>query len=441
MLKSLYLHNRFFYAIIFLVLLLVASYSLEWLFPIAKVLVIVLAGLVILDIFLLYAKKNAFKASRKTFERLSNGDKNPIHLEVKNLYNFPVQVKIIDELPEQFQERNFHIFENLASQESKSITYFLRPTKRGEYDFGALNVFVASPIRMIMRRFQFSQNVKVPTYPAFFALKKYEILAFSNHLTEMGIKKIRRFGNNREFEQIKEYVQGDDIRTINWKATARRNTLMTNHYQDERSQNVYNIIDKGRTMKMPFEGLSLLDYAINASLVMSKVTLNKDDKAGLITFGHKIDVVLPATREPMQMNKIIENLYKQKTAYKEANFERLYLTIKHKIKQRSLLLLYTNFESLSSMMRQIGFLRKISASHLLVVIIFYNTELDKMIFQEPTTTEEIYNQTIAEKLAFEKKLIIKELRKYGIQAILTKPQDLTVNAINKYLEIKAKGLL
>lgn len=441
MLKSLYLNNRFFYVIIVLVLLLVASYSLEWLFPIAKILVLVFVGLVFLDLLLLYTSQNAFKASRKTFERFSNGDKNPIHIEAKNLYRFPVRIKIIDELPEQFQERNFQVFESLAPQESKTISYFLRPIKRGEYDFGAVNVFVSSPIGMVARRFQFSQNIKVPTYPAFFALKKYEILAFSNHLTEMGIKKIRRFGNNREFEQIKEYVQGDDIRTINWKATARRNNLMTNHYQDERSQHVYNIIDKGRTMKMPFEGLSLLDYAINASLVMSKVTLNKDDKAGLIAFGHKIDVVLPATHEPMQMNKILENLYKQKTAYKEANFERLYLAIKHKIKQRSLLLLYTNFESLSSMMRQIGFLRKISASHLLVVVIFYNTELDKMIFQEPTSTEEIYNQTIAEKLAFEKKLIIKELRKYGIQAILTKPEELTVNAINKYLEIKAKGLL
>ncbi|MCS6796406.1 MAG: DUF58 domain-containing protein [Raineya sp.] len=441
MLKSLYLNNRFFLVIIFLVLLLVASYSLVWLFPIAKVLVFVLIGLFFLDTLLLYSKKTAFKASRKSFGRLSNGDKNPIHITLQNLYSFPVRVKVIDELPEQFQERNFQIFENLSSQEMKNVTYFLRPTKRGEYNFGALNVFVSSPIGLVARRFQFSQNVKVPTYPAFFALKKYEILAFSNHLTEMGIKKIRRFGNNREFEQIKEYVQGDDIRTINWKATARRNTLMTNHYQDERSQHVYNIIDKGRTMKMPFEGLSLLDYAINAALVMSKVTLSKDDKAGLITFGHKIDVVLPATREQRQMNKILENLYNQKTAYKEANFERLYLTIKHKIKQRSLLLLYTNFESLSSMMRQVVFLRKIAASHLLVVIIFYNTELDKMIFQNPTNTEEIYNQTIAEKLAFEKKLIIKELQKYGIQAILTKPKDLTVNAINKYLEIKAKGLL
>lgn len=441
MLKSLYLNNRFFYVIVVLVLLLVASYSLEWLFPIAKILIWVFVGLVFLDLLLLYTSKNAFKASRKTFERFSNGDKNPIHIDAKNLYRFPVRIKIIDELPEQFQERNFQIFENLAPQESKTISYFLRPTKRGEYDFGAVIIFVSSPIGMVARRFQFSQNIKVPTYPAFFALKKYEILAFSNHLTEMGIKKIRCFGNNREFEQIKEYIQGNDIRTINWKATARRNALMTNHYQDERSQCVYNIIDKGRTMKMPFEGLSLLDYAINASLVMSKVTLNKDDKAGLITFGHKIDVVLPATRKPTQMKKILENLYKQKTAYKEANFERLYLAIKHKIKQRSLLLLYTNFESLSSMMRQIGFLRKISASHVLVVIIFYNTELDKMIFQEPTSTEEIYNQTIAEKLVFEKKLIIKELRKYGIQAILTKPQELTVNAINKYLEIKAKGLL
>lgn len=441
LLKSLYLNTRLFLLIIGLVLLLVASYSLSWLFPIAKTLVLVLVSLFLIDIFLLYRTKEPFKASRKTLERFSNGDKNPIHITLQNLYPFWVHVKIIDELPKQFQVRDFSLFKYLQPQASKTITYFVRPVKRGEYEFGALNVYVSSPIGLVVRRFRFDESIVVPTYPAFLTLRKYEILSFSNHLSELGVKKIRRLGNNREFEQIKEYVQGDDIRTINWKATARRNTLMTNHYQDEHSQNVYNIIDKGRAMKMPFEGLSLLDYAINASLLVAKITLNKEDKAGLITFGHKIDTVLPASRDTKQMNKILENLYNQKTAYKEANFEKLYLTVKNLIKQRSLLILYTNFESISSMERQVKFLRKIASIHLLVVIIFYNTELEKLTLQMPTSTEEIYEQVIAEKLIFEKKLIVKELRRYGILTILTKPQNLTVSVINKYLEIKAKGLL
>lgn len=413
---------------------------MPWLLPIAKAGVFVSIGLILTDILLLYTKGKVV-GNRKTMEKLSNGDNNTIHIEIKNSYNLPLYLKIIDELPFQFQRRDFLLQSFLNPQEKKEIIYTLRPNKRGEYNFGRLNIFASSVLGLVARRFIFSENVTIPVYPSFLQLRRYEIMAISNRLSEMGIKKIRRLGNNREFEQIKEYVQGDDVRTINWKATARRNSLMVNHYQDERSQQVYSLIDKGRTMKMPFEGLSLLDYAINASLVISKIAMLKDDKAGLLTFGHKIDSVLAANKDSMQMNRILEMLYLQKTAYKEANFEKLYLSVKHKIKQRSLLLLFTNFESLSSVQRQLKFLRKIATQHLLIVIIFENTELQQFIESPAENLEGIYHQTIAEKLSFEKKLIVKELQKYGIQAILTKPEQLTVNTINKYLEIKARGIL
>ena len=168
----------------------------------------------------------------------------------------------------------------------KTISYFLRPVKRGEYSFGAVNVFASSPIGLVSRRYQFSQNKMVPVYPSYIQMRKYELLAISNRLTDTGIKKIRRVGQHTEFERIREYVPGDDYRTINWKASARKSHLMVNNYQDERSQQVYALIDKGRAMQMPFNGMSLLDYAINASLVISNIAIKKSDKAVLITFQH-----------------------------------------------------------------------------------------------------------------------------------------------------------
>ena len=122
-------------------------------------------------------------------------------------------------------------------------------------------------------------------HPSFQNLKKFELLASSNHLTEYGHRRIRKIGQSVEFEQIKEYVNGDDIRTLNWKATARKGgQLMVNNYTDERSQQIYCVIDKGRVMKMPFEGMTLLDYAINATLMLTRVALIKQDKAGLLSF-------------------------------------------------------------------------------------------------------------------------------------------------------------
>lgn len=272
-------------------------------------------------------------------------------------------------------------------------------------------------------------------------MRKYELMAISNRLTEVGIKRIRRIGQNMEFELIKEYVRGDDFRTINWRATARKNSLMVNHYQDERSQQVYSLIDKGRVMEMPFNGLSLLDYAINASLVISNIAIKKSDKAGLITFQHKVSNTVPASKQSRQMSVILDVLYNQKTAYRETDFASLFSHVRRKITQRSLLLLFTNFESVYSLQRQLPYLQKLADQHLLVVIFFENSELTNVLDTPADTLKEIYHKAVAEKFSYDKKLIVKELNRHGIQAVLTAPEHLTVNTINKYLELKSRGMI
>ncbi|MBN2868328.1 MAG: DUF58 domain-containing protein, partial [Flavobacteriaceae bacterium] len=224
-------------------------------------------------------------------------------------------------------------------------------------------------------------------------------------------------------------------------ATAKRNALMVNQFQDEKSQPVYSVIDKGRVMKMPFNQLTLLDYAINASLVISNVALKKQDKAGIFTFSKRVENRVVAERRTSQMNLILEGLYNVNTDFFESDFGRLYADIKRNITHRSLILLYTNFETLDSLHRQLPYLKGISKNHLLVVIFFENTELDKFIKAPAETIQQTYDKVVAEKFAFEKRLIVNELKKYGIYSILTTPENLTLDTINKYLEIKARGLL
>ncbi len=390
------------------------------------------------DTLLLYRISKGVFARRHAPERLSNGDENELGIYIENLYPFNITAGIIDEIPFQFQKRDILFETELKPGQHKLINYLLRPTKRGEYEFGDIRVYVRSPLGLVRRRYNFSQAETLPVYPSFLQMRKYELMAISNRLTEIGIKKIRRLGHSLEFEQVKNYVPGDDYRTINWKATARRGDLMTNVYTDEKSQHVYCVIDKSRSMKMPFEGLSLLDYAINASLVLSNVALLKEDKAGLITIAEKIGSVVPADRRPMQLNRILEVLYKEKTRYLETNMELLYGTIRNVLKQRSLVVFFTNFESMSALERQLPFLKRISRFHLLLVVFFENTELKKLSEQPADNIENIYIKTIAEKFAYDKKLIVKELAKHGIQSILSTPQNLTINTINRYLELKAK---
>lgn len=439
--KSLYLQQRFFIALGILVVLFVFAFFFERLIDYLKIGFFVMIGLLVFDILLLYRTKNAIKASRNLPDKFSNGDKNPVDILVSNQYSSSIHIKIIDELPVQFQERSFEIKEIIQKSDSKTFPYTVRPTERGEYHFGGLQIFVSTTLGFAQRKFSFNQDAMVPNYPSFLQLRKYELMAFTNKLRDYGLKKIRRIGHTMEFEQIKDYVQGDDVRNINWKASAKRNQLMINQFQDEKSQPVYSVIDKGRVMKMPFEELKLVDYAINSTLVISNIALKKGDKAGMFSFSDKVSNQVMAQKRASQMNLILETLYNLDTDFKESDFARLYIDIKRSITQRSLLLLYTNFETMDALHRQLPYLQAIAKNHLLVVIFFENTELKELVKQPAVSTQDIYQKTIAEKFIYEKKLIVTELNKYGIQTILTEPQQLTVNTINKYLEIKARGLL
>ncbi len=439
--RALYIKNLFFQGILGLVSLFILGFFFSVVYPIAKALFFVFLFALVVDLLLLYGTGTGIKARRFAPEKLSNGDENEIRLFIENHYPFDVRLNIIDEVPRQFQMRDMNLKLKLEKKNSQKLSYHLRPVKRGDYQFGHLNVFASSPLRLFSRRFREADPVSVPVYPSYIQLQQFQFYAISNRLVEYGIKKIRRIGHNQEFEQIKEYVRGDDFRTVNWKATARKGELMVNSYQDERSQQVYCLIDKGRAMKMPFHGMSLLDYAINASLVLSNVAIAKDDKAGLITFQHKVSTTLPASKNKKQMYLIMETLYNQKTAYRESDYSSLFTHVKRALNQRSLLLLFTNFESLYGLERQLPYLRKMAKDHLLVVIFFENTEITGMLETRASDLKEVYYKTMAEKFVFDKKVIVKELQKHGIQTLLTPPELLTVNSINKYLEIKARGLI
>lgn len=437
--KSFYIHLNFFIWLLCVAGFFFVSFFAQWLFDITFWLFLLLVSAFFVDIFAVYGVKRGVIGERFLPEKLSNSDENPITISLENKYPFSVFVQLIDEIPFQFQVRNFQIDSRLLRGEKKNFEYTLRPTERGVYEFGYLNVYVSSPMRLVIRRFSFSENTKIATYPSYIQMKKYDMMAFSQHLFEFGVKKIRRIGHTMEFEHIREYVQGNDIRTINWKASSKYSRLMVNQYQDEKSQPVYMLIDKGRSMQMPFEGLSLLDYAINASLALSNIVIKKNDKAGMFTFSKKTEDKIIADRKSGQMYKIMEALYGIKTDFIESDFNRLYIDINNGIKQRSLLMLYTNFETKNSLYRQLAYLKAIAKKHLLVVIFFKNTELDNLVHKNSHNIQEVYDKVIAEKFSFEKRLIVQELSKHGILSILTNPKDLTISSINKYLELKAKG--
>jgi uncharacterized protein (DUF58 family) len=436
---SLFFARRWYWLLVGVICVCVIAYGLPFLLVVARLLLLFLAVVTLLDYVVLFTRREPVAVVRRLSDHMSNGDANPVHLDVTNRFPFPVSLRIIDELPGQLQERHFRLDVRLKPGESRVLDYTVRPKERGEYTFHAINVYIKSPFGLLIRRKILPAETMVRVLPSYFALRQYELLAASDNLAESGVKRIRKLGHSLEFEQIKEYVRGDDIRSLNWKATARKGgQLMVNTFTDEKSQQVYCLIDKGRVMKMPFDGLSLLDYAINATLVLSRVALIRQDKAGLLTFGDQIGTFLPASRVSMQMSNILEILYNQQTHWKETDYEKLYAMVRTRIPQRSLLVLFTNFESLSGLERQMPYIRAIAKRHLLLVVFFENTGLKQLTDSTADDIEGVYVKTIADKFAYEKRLIVKELSQHGIATILTAPENLTVQTVNKYLEIKAR---
>ena len=435
-----FLTRRFYILITLCAVIMAAGMLAPFLLLMGQALLVLLAIAVAAETLLLYTVVRA-ECTRVCAARFSNGDDNTVSLRMANLSSFWLSAEIIDELPPELQIRDWHLKVNLMPHATVVHDYQLRPVRRGVYAFGHVLVFATTRIGLVRRRFRCGQPAEVKVYPSYVMLRQYELAAVSNQITETGVKRIRRVGNNTDFEHIKDYVQGDDYRTINWRASARRAHLMVNVYQDERSQQIFSLIDKGRLMQQAFHGMTLLDYAINAALVLSYVAIHRQDKAGLMTFADTFDSFVPAERHAGQMQRILECLYSQQTTFGESDFSMLASQLNRLVPRRSFVVLYTNYADFDSLSRQLPYLRMLNQRHRLLVVFFEDSQLNDMVASSFQDIEECYQHVIGEKMGYERRLIVHTLRQNGIYSLLTTPERLSVDVINQYIEMRKRQLL
>jgi len=440
-LKSIYISRFFFVVLAGIVVLFIGSFAFEILFIVGQIALISLAVITLVDVMILYGSKKAIIGERILPTRMDMGDEHQVKIVLQNKTLQPYFIEVYDEPPVSMQARDLFFTKALGPKKEVVFTYLFTPKKRGSYEWGNLHVIIRSAISLVKRKLLIEQHSSVNVYPSVAQMKKYEFYVFNQQSQQKGIKKIRRLGHNNEFEQIKNYVQGDDIRTLNWKATSRKNELMVNQYQEERSQNIYSIIDKSRAMEHDFEEMSLLDYAINSTLVFTNIALRKGDKVGVFTYADKVGSKLAANSGANHLQKVMELLYNQKTHFKEADFGLLFQTIRQNIRSRSLIMLYTNFDTELGMRRALPLLKRIARNHLLVVVFFENTKLQEVVVDKPAGLRDVYVSAVAEDIINVKRRIAIELNRNGIHTVLTKPEDLNVQTINKYLEFKSRGMI
>lgn len=404
--------------------------------------VILLVLLSILEYIQVTRAAKQILASRRLDPRLSLGDDNPVSIRIINNSSRDLFLELVDELPVQFQERDFGESFQLAATSDRQVSYTLHPTERGVYLFGKLLLFVGTNLGLVQRRLAFGEATKeVAVYPSIIQMKQ-QLLRVRQLLRREGSEvKQRRFARSYEFDQIKTYVAGDDYRLLNWKATARSNELMLNTYVEERSQQIVALVDTSRTMLSPFDGLSLLDYAVNSSLALLNVALLRGDRVGLLGFDKTIHTRVPPAARPEHMRRILEVLYRQESTDHEPDYGALYQYVRRQVKGRSLLLLYTNFETTISLDRNLPVLRQMARAHLLVVVIIVNSKISEELVNTPNTLEDAYLNTIAGEYEANQTRIAATLRNAGILVMRTTPQELTANAVSEYLSVKASGRL
>ncbi len=440
-LKSIYLTNLFFVLFGGIIFLQVMAFSFPNLEAVSFVLFYTLMALTTIDLIWILFLKEPIRFRRFYHQKLNLGDPNEVRISLQNKTKIALYIQLFEGYPEEMQWRKKPIQKWISAGQSYDDHYTFTPKKRGDFTFRVAVLKVRSLLHLWERNFEVSSPASFQVYPSVLQMKKYALTVFDHQKLNQGIKKIRKIGNNQEFEQIKNYTQGDEIRKINWKATSRKNELMVNQFQEEKSQNIYFLLEKGRTMQQESNELSMLDYAINSTLALGNITLKSGDKTGVITFSDKIGQTLPAEKRSGQLKRIMDLLYHQKTLFKEPNYDLLYQHLHRTIKTRSMLVLYSNFETLSAMRRVLPVLRLLNQKHVLIVTLFEHEELYRIAHRLPENNQDIYQSIIAENQLKTKEQIKNELVKNGIRTILVKPNQLTLATINQYLEVKAKGLL
>ena len=439
-LASLYLTNRIFYSLVAVACVAVAGFWHWALFYLAVVLLVLVLGALVVDIYLLYAAAGKLSVERRTPRVLSLSDSSQIRVLVRYAGQLPLRAVLTDELPFDLQVRDQAIPFAIGPDFDQEITYPVRPLTRGEYEFGDVNLFLTTRLGLAEHRLRTPATTVVPVYPSIIQMQQFALKATTTVASD-GRRRLRRLTKSYEFDQIKEYVTGDDYRSINWKATGRTNQLMVNQYEDERSQRIYCCVDRGRTMLMPFNGLSLLDYAINATLALSNVIIKRQDRAGLITFADKIGTVLPADARPDHLRRIMEALYREEEKQQEADYDLLYYASRKLVGGRSLMILFTNFESTYALDRTLPALRRVARAHQLIVVLFENTEIADLLKERVEEVEDVYRQSTARDWLQQRQLMAARLRQNGVNVVLTRPEQLSGAVINKYLELKRRGVV
>jgi uncharacterized protein (DUF58 family) len=400
-----------------------------------------IAAVALVDLLSLIGAKK-FRVERKVGPVCSLGEPFSVELTLENLGGSGRMLRLRDDVPDTMTAEPADFVAKVPRRGRAYLNYEVTPLRRGSYAFRRVDALVSSRLGLWQRSVTWPGTTGVKVYPDIRQIGRYTLLARRDKLSAIGVRRSRRLGTDNEFERLRDYADGDEPRHLDWKATARRRKLTVRAHQANQSQRIIFLIDCGRMMAGDTGGgLSPLDHAFNAMLMLSHVALLRGDQVGLLAYADRIRAYVPPGGGPTRINRLVHAVHDVFPELVEPRHDRAFVELERRCRKRSLVVLMTNvFDDVNA--RQVGdHLGNVVGRHLPLAVFLRDHDLFTLADDAPDFGPDLYAGAVAASMLTWREKVLAGLRLKGALTLDVFPDDLTAPLINQYLQIKARHLL
>ena len=374
--------------------------------------------------------------------RFAVGAENEVRIQIQNASNRPIKVIVKDEFPPLMALNGVREGEmNVDAQSTVTLIYGLTPPRRGRFEFGHTALRFRSRLQLVWCDTKVTSPIVVKVYPNMRRAREAELKALGARSVVSSHRKTSWRGEGREFESMRDYVRGDELRHISWTATARRGKLTTRQYQIERDQTILIALDAGRLMTARIENETKLDSAVHATLALFSAAARAGDNAGLVVFGRKIKSFLPPSRGRDHIESALEALYGVEPEMIEPSYARAFEFISANSKRRALVVLLTDLVDEEGSKELLTSLHLLRPRHLPLVVTIADRDLKAVVREAPTSTRELFTQSVAEEIIHHREAALRLVESQGGLALDVTAAALAPALLETYLRVKERGLL
>lgn len=386
-------------------------------------------------------RAGAFDVSLRLPGVLSLGNEEEIGVEIRNRSGLGGRGWLRVQVPETWSPRRLLEPLTLEPRRIVEAAYRATPRKRGKFELGPVHLRLPSPLGLLWRDYAFDARQEAKIYPAVAAIKRFDLLSRKLRTRDLGLRSQRQRGQGMEFARLREHHPDDGLRSIDWKATARRGRFICREYQIERCQNIVLLIDAGRMMTEEVDGVVKIEYVLQAALLLARVAARFDDRVGALVFSDRIERLTPLRKGHAATRALAEALYEVQPRLTEANYEAAFAALNTQYRKRALVVLFTNLVDQGTTELISGYLKALRGRHVPLCVAVGDRETRESAWATPRTPDDVYRKAAAAQLLVSRAKTVRDLQSAGVQVVDAPAGVVPVDLVNKYLDLKARQLL